>query len=350
MNRKRFITLIYFSILLFSMQRCVYNDISVTAIDCSKTDLTMVIESVKNSIGCKTINGEIKVRVAGGAPPYRFTLNDATAQISSIFPNLNAGNHTVTVNDNNNCSTSIEAVIVFEESSLAITPTTTPDDLCTTNNGSITATAIGGYPPYSFSINDGAYQTNPVFMGLGAGTFTVKVKDSENCSRSLEVRVASEEPNLSVAASTIVDNQCTINNGSITVFATGGKPPYKFQLDDMRPASSNIFSSVGSGVHSVLVSDANECQTSLSVQVPRGVTGIGYTESIKPILDTHCNFSGCHGQGNGTKDWTNFDNVRDKATAIKTRTGTRNMPPSGELTQDQITMIACWVDDGAPRN
>lgn len=88
----------------------------------------------------------------------------------------------------------------------------------------------------------------------------------------------------------------------------------------------------------------------LNVDVPRGLTGTSYANDIKPILDTYCNFSGCHGACNGTTDWTKFNNVWDRAENIRNPTGVRNIPPIGELTQDQINMIACWVDDGALNN
>jgi hypothetical protein len=49
------------------------------------------------------------------------------------------------------------------------------------NDGSITITALGGTPPYQYSINGGTtYQTTPIFLGLTTGYYSVFVKDSNN--------------------------------------------------------------------------------------------------------------------------------------------------------------------------
>ena len=45
-----------------------------------------------------------------------------------------------------------------------------------------------------------------------------------------------------------------------------------------------------------------------------------------------------------------FANVQGNAGQIKTLTGNRTMPAEGSLTQAEIDMIACWVDDGAVAN
>lgn len=81
---------------------------------------------------------------------------------------------------------------------------------------------------------------------------------------------------------------------------------------------------------------------------------ISYAAQIKPILDANCIKSGCHNGDNGAeRNWIVFANVKAKAEAIKTRTGNRTMPadiaPTG-LPQNEIDLIACWVDQGAQNN
>jgi hypothetical protein len=264
-------SVVYSAVFLVAVERCAYNDVNV-AVDCAESGLAVVVVSTKNATGCKSINGEISV------------------------------------------------------------------------------SATGGLAPYDFSINDGDYQTNSTFIDLGPGTFTVKVKDMNNCWASSEVTIGADGSNLSATATTTHDNQCTTDNGSITVSATGGRGPYQYQIDSQGFISSNVFTSLSDGIHVILVKDVDECQTNLSVQVGRGVTGISFATVIKPILDTNCNLSGCHGAGTGARDWTNFENVKANANNIKVRTGNKSMPPAGPLPQSQIDQIACWVDDGAPNN
>jgi hypothetical protein len=256
---------------LLFVERCAYNDVNV-AVDCSISDLAVVVESTKDATQCKSIDGQI------------------------------------------------------------------------------TVSASGGQAPYDFNINDGEYQTNSTFIDLGPGTYTVRVKDMNNCWRGIDVTIGAGGSNLSASATTTVDNQCTTDNGSITVTASGGQGPYQYQLDSKGFGVTNTFAGVSHGIHVVLVKDFNECQTNLSVQVGRGATGISYANSIKNILDVNCNLSGCHGAGSGARDWTKYENVKLNAGNIKTRTSNRSMPPAAPLNQAEIDQIACWVDDGAPNN
>src|SRR5687767_7266142 len=52
---------------------------------------------------------------------------------------------------------------------------------CKSIDGVITVNATGGSEPYDFNINEGEYQTNNTFTDLGAGTYTIRVKDFHNC-------------------------------------------------------------------------------------------------------------------------------------------------------------------------
>jgi hypothetical protein len=47
-------------------------------------------------------------------------------------------------------------------------------------NGSITVNVFGGTTPYQYKLNTGSYQSNNIFSNLGAGIYTVYVKDATN--------------------------------------------------------------------------------------------------------------------------------------------------------------------------
>jgi hypothetical protein len=270
MRRKVVVPLLYL-VLVVVFDRCAYNDVNV-AVDCALSDLAIAVGATQNATSCKAIDGVITVNATGGSEPY------------------------------------------------------------------------------DFNINEGEYQTNNTFTDLGPGTYSVRVKDFHNCWRSIDVTIGADGSTLVASATTTPDNQCTTNNGSLTVTATGGKGPYQYQIDAGGFGTANTFSLLGHGIHVVLVKDADECQTNLSVQIPRGSTGISFATSVKPIMDTNCNLSGCHGAGTGARDWTNFDNVKANAQNIKTRTSNKSMPPGTPLQQSEIDQIACWVDDGALNN
>jgi hypothetical protein len=221
---------------------------------------------------------------------------------------------------------------------------------CRAIDGSITVVATEGLEPYAFNINGGEYQTNNTFSSLGPGTYTIRVKDMNGCWKAIDVSIAAAGSTLAATVQTTVDNQCHSDNGTATVTATGGVPPYQYQIDSHGFSDANIFNDLKEGQHVVVVKDSEECQTTLSVHVAHGNTGISYANDIKDIITTNCAKSGCHGAGTGSRDWTVFGNVKSHAANIKTRTSNRTMPPDAPLSQQEIDVISCWVDDGAMDN
>ncbi|MGC3946618.1 MAG: hypothetical protein QM762_19195 [Chryseolinea sp.] len=86
---------------------------------------------------------------------------------------------------------------------------------------------------------------------------------------------------------------------------------------------------------------------------------ISYAGQVKPIIDSHCAIvgdGGCHNGGNGPdRDWGVFSNVQSHASEIKNRItrapgSAGYMPKIGSLTDEQIRVISCWVDQGAQNN
>lgn len=238
-----------------------------------------------------------------------------------------------------------------DQSTLAIELASKSDvTTCRSIDGTITVTASGGLEPYDFNINGGEYQTNNTFNNLGAGTYTIRVKDMNSCWRAIDVTIAAAGSTLSASVQKTVDNQCTTDNGTATITATGGTGPYQYQIDSKGYSSTNVFTNLKEGQHVVVVKDAEECQTTLSVRIEHGATGISYATQIKNILTTNCAKSGCHDSGSGARDWTVFSNVKSHAANIKTRVANRTMPPDVPLGQADIDLISCWVDDGALDN
>jgi len=86
---------------------------------------------------------------------------------------------------------------------------------------------------------------------------------------------------------------------------------------------------------------------------------VSFDVDIQPIIDSKCAIvgdGGCHNGGNGASlNWTVFSNFQSNATDVKDRI-TRSpgadgkMPKIGTLTDEQIQLLVCWVDQGAKDN
>lgn len=217
---------------------------------------------------------------------------------------------------------------------------------CGQQTGSLEVVASGGRGgPWNYRLGDeGEFQSTGIFAGLGAGTYEIVVNDNSGCTSSLEVTILNAAGlNLSVAMS---PSGCLANEGSITVNASDGTPPYSYRLDDGEFQEQNVFEGLSSGRHTVRALDASGCEVTQQVRV---FSGVSFEKDVKSIISTNCAITGCH---NGTQfpDLRSFQITQEYAPLIKVQVVSRGMPLEGALSQEEINTIVCWVDDGAPAN
>lgn len=216
---------------------------------------------------------------------------------------------------------------------------------CGFSTGRIVVTATGGEQPYLFSLDEELAQESPVFESLSAGQYVIMLTDKLGCSLVLTAEVANIN-GLSVSATTL-DSECLLTDGMILISASNGVEPYTYQLGANIPQSSSEFL-VGPGNHKITVIDAIGCSFEFSEVVGSNTS---YSVDINPIFTSSCSIFGCHdGSNSSLPNFNNFSEVQANASMIKSRTQSGNMPRTGSLTQNQIDLIACWVDDGAKNN
>ena len=217
------------------------------------------------------------------------------------------------------------------------------DSNCGEADGSFMLIPSGGTGPYTFT-SDFDSRDDGIFTQLVAGSYTVTITDAVGCSVEETVSIANREGvNLDEVIAS--NTSCGSDVGSIEVAASGGVEPYTFSINGAEQ-ESNLFSNLGTGSYNVVVTDAAGCETSQSVDI---LTNASYENSIKTIVETNCSISGCH-DGSISPDLTTFNNIQSSANRIKARTANGSMPRGRTLTQTQIDLIACWVDDGALNN
>jgi hypothetical protein len=239
-----------------------------------------------------------------------------------------------------------------EASDLGITIVSVADvSTCGATDGSVFVSATGGAAGYSFNIDNGPYQNADSFTTQAAGTHTISVKDANGCVATQLASINTIQSTLEINTTVTGNSGCPTTNGSISITATGGTPPYQYKLNSSAFQSSNVFVSLAHGDYAITVNDASNCPASANVNVPR--TGPGFAADIKPILTTKCAITGCH-NGSQSPNLSSYANVKGNATLIKSRVTSKVMPPSnspaGSLSQDQINQITCWVNDGTPNN
>lgn len=223
---------------------------------------------------------------------------------------------------------------------------------CAVNDGSISVQATGGQSPYTFSINGGGFQSNASFNNLGAGTYTIEVKDANGCIKTLSpsATIANPSTDLNATIEKTADNVCVGGNGSFTINATGGTPPYSYKIGSGLFTENNVFQLLENGNYTLVIKDAENCQVSFNQSIERAATGLSYTNEIKNIINASCNLSQCHGGGR-QPNLTTYANVNTNKTTIKSVLLNNSMPNSpGTITSENRQKIICWIDDGALNN
>ena len=227
------------------------------------------------------------------------------------------------------------------------------EEECGLKDGIIEVIASGGQGNLSYSKDGGEnFQVSPIFDNLTSGTYTIVVRDANECESSSDVFLQNTG-GLTISIDSQTDATCEANVGEIVANSAGGSGNVQFRLEDGSLQASGIFSGLAPGKYTVqAVEDGTGCETGISVTI---FSGVSFSASIQNIITTKCAISGCHNGDNGAnRNWTVFSNVQRNAANIKSRTSSGSMPPSnsaaGGLSQTQIDLIACWVDDGAKDN
>ena len=175
--------------------------------------------------------GSIDLTVVGGSGSYTYLWSpggETTQDISGLV----AGTYTVLITESNGCTvTGTTSFTINQATAIILSALVTSDyngaqvscasGQGTSDDGEITASATGGTPGYMFSLNGGAYQGTGTFSGLTAGTYTVTVKDNNNCTTSTQVTITPPPP-ITAGTCPVVNDLCQINAGSVTVQASGG--------------------------------------------------------------------------------------------------------------------------------
>jgi gliding motility-associated-like protein len=151
------------------------------------------------------------------------------------------------------------------------------------NNGTATASATAGSPPYTFSWSPFG-GTAITGTGFTAGTYTVSVTDSLGCISTATATIT-EPTLLGINIDSVSALSCNgSNNGSITVAGTGGTAPYSYSWSPITSTSPTV-SGLASGNYTVNVTDGNSCVTSIIVSVTQPAT-LG--ASIGSVVNATC--------------------------------------------------------------
>ncbi|MCE9538553.1 MAG: SprB repeat-containing protein, partial [Bacteroidetes bacterium] len=154
---------------------------------------------------------------------------------------------------------------ITQPSPILISVTKTNVSCFAGSNGTASAIASGGTSGYTYQWLPGGI-VGTTHINLIASTYTVEVRDSKNCLKTMPVVITEPSQLTSVISSSNNINCFGGNNGNATVTASGGNPIYNY---NWLPLGGNGSTGTGliSGTYTVTVTDFKNCNTTSSVTI-----------------------------------------------------------------------------------
>jgi subtilisin-like proprotein convertase family protein len=287
-----------------------------------------------------TNDGSVIVQAMGnGTGPYSYTLDNNPPQAIGVF-NVGAGDHVIIFTDVDGCADTVMVNVPTADS--IFVDVLIDDILCFGDSeGNATATGSGGTGTFSYAWSTSPVLTfDPTINSVPAGDYTVTVTDGNGCE--VEAMIAIEEPE--VLDGFIAPTQVLCfegNDGSATVFPTGGVEQYFFNWSNgsTGPSATSLIA----GTYTVTITDNNGCVSEVEEMIgePTGM--------VLTLISTDLN---CNGDNSGDIDlgvtggmipytylWDDGEIIQDRS-LISANTYCVTITDANNCTQDTCLTIS----------
>lgn len=248
----------------------------------------VLVTTFEEPRGAGLSDGSISVDIEGGVAPFTYEWKDqATNSISNTtsINNVPTGKYYLTVVDAKGCELN-EVYNLDEPDPLIVAIEQVETIKC---NGDISAVlkavATGGVGGNSYvwfnAVTGNSVGNSQVIYNLPTGRYFVKVTDLKGIEDTSEVFTVVQPEVLEVAGD-VSNVTCSGNNdGVISLNVEGGTPPYSYSWSSGQTTAEI---SVAAGSYFVLVTDANDCQTTGSFTVEKAASSLTITETVKDVI------------------------------------------------------------------
>jgi len=215
--------------------------------------------SLVDAICPGTATGSVVGTASGGTPPYTYELR--YADLSTVpgfspssdpqFVNIPTGTYRIFVTDFNNCTDESPSFLIDEPNAITVNVIPTEVDCYGASTGAIAIAVGGGTPGYTFMWSNSFTGQN--LTGVGAGTYTVTVTDSNGCTQTASHTLG--EPALfTVGVDSVFHNICHgDDDGRLYTTIQGGVPGYTWSWTHYGAATAyNTDDLTGPGSRTVL--------------------------------------------------------------------------------------------------
>jgi gliding motility-associated-like protein len=230
--------------------------------------LTVAVTSTAtNCLG--NTDGTATAIPSGGEGPYSYAWSNgqntetATGLASNFQDSVfTTAPYSVTVTDQNGCSTSAGNIGITSPTELIATDSVIRNVSCFAgNDGEATILVTGGNSAAGFTVLWSNGATTATQSGLEAFIYSVVVRDNNGCTDTITVSITEPLAPLTAALSTDSVLCFGQSNGAIVIDSiSGGTPGYEFAYDENGPfGPAEILENQPTGVYTVVVRDSNGC-------------------------------------------------------------------------------------------
>jgi len=216
-------------------------------------------------------NGTIDMTVSGGTMPYSYSWFNSMSTSADLSA-LGVGTYQLSVVDFSNCPVVTgPQVTITEPAALSISVLGTTAVTCNGgSDGAANVTVSGGTLAYTYNWGAGNSTTEDL-AGADAGAYQLTVTDLNLCAATSASIIIGEPTGVALAISSTDETSSGANDGTATVVASGGTPPYAtYQWNDANLQTSSTASNLTAGSYTVVVTDAAGCSNTSMVVVDLG--------------------------------------------------------------------------------
>lgn len=264
----------------------------VTVIDslgCDTTISVMIAEPAaldfdfsKVDADCGLGNGEATVTINNPvAPPYNYQWSNGATGTTAT--ELGSAFYNVHMTDANNCVTT-GSIAIANIGGPAVVGSETNVDCFGDHSGAIDITVSGGMPPYNYAWSNGA--TTEDVSNLAAASYGVIVQDANGCNGAYSAEIT-QNAEISISLQSQTLPTCGLNDGDLSVIATGGVPTLNYQWSANAGGQTSATAiALSAGVYSLDVTDNTGCVVS-KTYVLNNANGINL--SVQSVTPPQCN-------------------------------------------------------------
>lgn len=210
--------------------------------------------------------------LSGNAYTAAVNCQSSTSGATNQLTGLAAGNYSVTVTDNNGCTTTGTYAVLYDAGNMNLTVNNVVHDYCGDSIGSIDISVTGAAMPLTYSWSNGAVTQD--ISGLMFGSYSVTVVDNNGCQIIQPVTVQGA-PQITVAASTITNAYCNGSNGAIQLTHSGGAVPLTFAWSN--GIHTEDVTGLPPGTYTLTITDSHFCTSTYSYTVINTTNGLTVT-------------------------------------------------------------------------